>query len=128
MERLSQSPTDPTFVQNPYPFYHRARAAGRLVWWEDYHELVDNCENFNNFDSKACQDTVSRIESTTLANVNIYNIYGTYTCINVSSEGKHDHLHRSSVKIEILTVQIFFHRILYFFISVRHIEFLFSSF
>lgn len=36
MQRLSQSPTDPDFVQNPYPFYDRARAAGRVVWWEDY--------------------------------------------------------------------------------------------
>ncbi len=36
---LRQSPTDPAFVQNPYPFYARARAAGPLVWWEDY-ELV----------------------------------------------------------------------------------------
>ncbi|MEL6645232.1 MAG: cytochrome P450 [Pseudomonadota bacterium] len=36
MERLSQSPTDPAFVQDPYPFYARARAAGDIVWWEDY--------------------------------------------------------------------------------------------
>lgn len=34
--RLTQSPTDPAFVQNPYPFYARARAAGPLHWWEDY--------------------------------------------------------------------------------------------
>ncbi len=36
MQQLSQSPTDPAFVQDPYPFYARARAAGDLVWWEDY--------------------------------------------------------------------------------------------
>ncbi|CUH80400.1 cytochrome P450 [Tropicibacter naphthalenivorans] len=36
MQRLSQSPTDPAFVQNPYPFYDRLRAAGDLTWWEDY--------------------------------------------------------------------------------------------
>ena len=36
MERLSQSPTDPAFVQDPYPFYARARAAGHFVHWEDY--------------------------------------------------------------------------------------------
>ncbi|MEO0693392.1 MAG: cytochrome P450 [Pseudomonadota bacterium] len=36
MERLSQSPTDLGFVQNPYPFYARARAAGDIIWWEDY--------------------------------------------------------------------------------------------
>lgn len=36
MRRLSQSPTDPAFVQNPYPFYERARAAGPLFLWEDY--------------------------------------------------------------------------------------------
>lgn len=36
MQRLSQSPTDPAFVQDPSPFYSRARAAGPLVWWNDY--------------------------------------------------------------------------------------------
>lgn len=33
---LSQSPTDPAFVQNPWPFYERMRAAGPLVLWEEY--------------------------------------------------------------------------------------------
>ncbi|MEM9476266.1 MAG: cytochrome P450 [Pseudomonadota bacterium] len=36
MQRLRQSPTDPPFVQDPYPFYDRARTAGDIVWWEDY--------------------------------------------------------------------------------------------
>jgi cytochrome P450 len=36
MQRLDQSPTDPAFVQDPYPFYDRARQAGDLVWWADY--------------------------------------------------------------------------------------------
>ncbi|PWJ12130.1 cytochrome P450 [Jannaschia seohaensis] len=36
MRRLSQSPTDPAFVQDPYPFYDRLRAAGPLVWWDEY--------------------------------------------------------------------------------------------
>lgn len=36
MEHLSQSPTDHDFVQNPYPFYEAARAAGDLIWWDDY--------------------------------------------------------------------------------------------
>lgn len=36
MQRLAQSPTDPAFVQDPYSFYARARAAGDLVWWEEY--------------------------------------------------------------------------------------------
>jgi cytochrome P450 len=36
MERLSQSPVAPDFVQNPYPFYDRARAAGPLFHWDDY--------------------------------------------------------------------------------------------
>ena len=34
--RLSQSPTDPAFVQNPYPFYERARAHGPFFFWEEY--------------------------------------------------------------------------------------------
>ena len=36
MERVQQSPTDPDFVQNPYPFYDQARASGDLVFWEDF--------------------------------------------------------------------------------------------
>ncbi|TNC73786.1 cytochrome P450 [Rubellimicrobium roseum] len=36
MLRLAQSPTDPAFVQDPYPFYDQARAGGDLFWWEDY--------------------------------------------------------------------------------------------
>ncbi|SLN57641.1 Biotin biosynthesis cytochrome P450 [Aquimixticola soesokkakensis] len=36
MIHLSQSPTDPAFVQNPYPFYDRLRRAGKMVWWDDY--------------------------------------------------------------------------------------------
>lgn len=36
MQRLVQSPTDPGFVQDPYPFYHRARAAGPIVDWAEY--------------------------------------------------------------------------------------------
>lgn len=36
MQSLSQSPTDETFVQNPYPFYDRARAEGTLFHWRDY--------------------------------------------------------------------------------------------
>lgn len=36
MERLGQSPTEDAFVQDPYPFYDRARAGGELFLWEDY--------------------------------------------------------------------------------------------
>ncbi len=36
METLAQSPTDDAFVQNPYPFYDRARAGGPLFRWADY--------------------------------------------------------------------------------------------
>lgn len=36
MRRLSQSPTDPGFVQDPYPFYARALELGDFVLWEDY--------------------------------------------------------------------------------------------
>ena len=37
MYRFAQSPTDPAFVQNPYPAYARARRdGGALIWWEDY--------------------------------------------------------------------------------------------
>jgi cytochrome P450 len=36
MKIFKQSPTDASFVQNPYPAYDRARAMGDLVWWDDY--------------------------------------------------------------------------------------------
>ena len=36
MQTLAQSPTDPGFVQNPYPFYETARAAGPFFRWQDY--------------------------------------------------------------------------------------------
>ncbi|WP_439155587.1 cytochrome P450 [Yoonia sp.] len=36
MKKLQQSPTDPSFVQDPYPFYDRARAMGDFFWWSDY--------------------------------------------------------------------------------------------
>ncbi|MCY4180967.1 MAG: cytochrome P450, partial [Litoreibacter sp.] len=36
MQRVSQSPTEDAFVQNPYPFYDSLREKGPLVWWEDY--------------------------------------------------------------------------------------------
>ena len=32
----ASQPTDPGFVQDPYPFYERARAAGPLFFWDDY--------------------------------------------------------------------------------------------
>ncbi|NEX45340.1 cytochrome P450 [Pseudotabrizicola algicola] len=36
MQSLTQSPTAPDFVQNPYPFYERARTAGPFFYWQDY--------------------------------------------------------------------------------------------
>lgn len=36
MEVFRQDPTQPDFVQDPYPAYDRARALGGIVWWEDY--------------------------------------------------------------------------------------------
>lgn len=36
MEQLAQDPTDPAFVQNPYPFYETARKAGPFFMWQDY--------------------------------------------------------------------------------------------
>ena len=36
LPRIGQSPADPRFVQNPYPFYDRMRALGPLVIWQEY--------------------------------------------------------------------------------------------
>ncbi len=40
MKTLMQSPTDPAFVQNPYPFYDTARQHGDLFRWEDYNKVA----------------------------------------------------------------------------------------
>ncbi|MFY0680547.1 MAG: cytochrome P450 [Thalassovita sp.] len=36
MKTVTQSPTDPSFVQNPYAFYDQMRTMGELVYWEEY--------------------------------------------------------------------------------------------
>lgn len=36
MKSVQQSPTDPAFVQDPYPFYQKARAQAGLNYWQDY--------------------------------------------------------------------------------------------
>ena len=36
LHRISQSQRDPDFVQDPYPFYDRARTLGELFLWEEY--------------------------------------------------------------------------------------------
>ena len=36
MRRLSQSPTERAFVQDPYPFYDALRAAGPIAFWVEY--------------------------------------------------------------------------------------------
>ena len=38
VHHVSQSPTDPGFVQNPYPFYERARKPGPFFHWTDYNQ------------------------------------------------------------------------------------------
>lgn len=38
--RLSQSPRDPAFVQDPYSFYGQMHRAGGTVWWDEYEMLV----------------------------------------------------------------------------------------
>lgn len=40
MITLSQSPTAPDFVQNPYAFYDLARAQGDMVFWSEYNMPV----------------------------------------------------------------------------------------
>lgn len=40
MKSFTQSPTDPSFVQNPYPFYEAARSAGPFFHWTDYDAIA----------------------------------------------------------------------------------------
>lgn len=39
MQSLSQSPTEPGFVQNPYPFYERARGLGPFFHWAEFDRI-----------------------------------------------------------------------------------------
>lgn len=36
MRRVSQTPTDPSFLNDPYAFYRNIRSLGDFVFWEDY--------------------------------------------------------------------------------------------
>jgi cytochrome P450 len=36
MKRFEQSPTDPVFVQDPYPVYDAVRVTDDIVWWDAY--------------------------------------------------------------------------------------------
>lgn len=40
MKSLSQSPLDPAFVQDPYPFYETARSHGPFFHWVDYDAIA----------------------------------------------------------------------------------------
>lgn len=40
MRTVTQSPTEPEFVQNPYPFYTRMLAHGEPIFWQDYNMLA----------------------------------------------------------------------------------------
>ncbi len=40
MKTVFQSPVEPDFFQNPYPFYDAVRAHGDLVYWEDYQKVA----------------------------------------------------------------------------------------
>ncbi len=40
MHTVSQSPTEPEFVQNPYPFYQKMREQGGIHYWKDYEKVA----------------------------------------------------------------------------------------
>lgn len=46
---FSQNPRDPDFVQNPYSFYEKARAAGPLFFWTEYDMLC--CASYAGVDA-----------------------------------------------------------------------------
>lgn len=48
METVHQSPTDPDFVQNPYPRYVEWRKLGPMVYWEDYQMVAALATNVTN--------------------------------------------------------------------------------
>ena len=39
IQKVSQSPVDNDFVQNPYPFYEMCLARGGKVFWSDYNMI-----------------------------------------------------------------------------------------
>jgi unspecific monooxygenase len=42
--RVSQAPTDPAFVNDPYTFYRHIRAIGDFVFWEEYDMIVSTTQ------------------------------------------------------------------------------------
>ena len=40
LQTLFQSPRDPNFFQNPFTFYRKIRASGKIVRWDDYNLVV----------------------------------------------------------------------------------------
>ncbi len=48
LQTLHQPPTEPRFVQNPYPFYARARTAGPLFHWADYDLICTTTHDLTN--------------------------------------------------------------------------------
>jgi cytochrome P450 len=34
--RFRQSPRDPDFFRDPYPYYEKIHSAGGMIFWEDY--------------------------------------------------------------------------------------------
>lgn len=48
METIHQSPTDPDFVQDPYPHYVEWRKLGPMVFWEDYGMVAALAPNVTN--------------------------------------------------------------------------------
>ncbi|OWU84433.1 cytochrome P450 [Oceanicola sp. 22II-s10i] len=60
MTDLTQSPTEPAFVQDPYPFYRAAREQGPIHHWTDYgircafsHAAVSHCLRDRRFGREA---------------------------------------------------------------------------
>ncbi|CAG9333705.1 unnamed protein product [Blepharisma stoltei] len=47
-----------------------------LIGYDWYNKLVNDCDNFNEWTSEACQNDTNYIQNVLLNNVNIYDIYG----------------------------------------------------
>mmetsp|Transcript_12623 Transcript_12623/g.12702 ORF Transcript_12623/g.12702 Transcript_12623/m.12702 type:complete len:248 (+) Transcript_12623:560-1303(+) len=71
-------------IGNPYVDDNTDSTPGlmKLLWshalidYEWYNKLVADCDNFNNWDSEACNNDTDYIQLNLLSNLNFYNIYG----------------------------------------------------
>lgn len=58
------------------PAFMKMAWSHSLIWWDSYNTLVEECENFKNWDREGCIKETNRIQGVVLKDINIYDLYG----------------------------------------------------